>query len=247
MRKIYHPYDIQQTSVTSLLVLSPQTSHHLTRVLRCNIGDQLMVFNGQNSAFYSVIKDINKRAVTIEITDRAAVSPPSPLKIHLCIALSQGKKFDHILKHSTELGVYSITPIISEYVNVKLDQEKIAKKTPHWNEIIINACEQSGNFQRPLLQPVQTLDNWLTSSKNDSLTLCLHPYAKTSLHATHTHQPILEDLTILIGPEGGFSDLEIQQLQHQNCQCITLGQRILRTETAPLAIISIAQYLWGDF
>lgn len=147
---------------------------------------------------------------------------------------------DWAIQKATELGVAQITPIVSERCEVRLNDERVDKRLAHWRQIAISACEQCGRSVLPLIHAPVSLRDWLTLEAD--LKLVLHPVAEPLVsHA----KP--QTLAFLIGPEGGLSESEVAQAADQGFQPARLGPRVLRTETAPVVALSVAQQLWGDF
>ena len=241
MPRIYTP---QALNTGLEIILEEQSSHHLAKVLRAKIGDELQLFNGDGLNWQSRITNIDKKHVRVTMLGSESNHSESPLKTHLAIAVSKGDRMDFVMQKATELGINAITPLLSERTEVKLNAERLEKKQQHWQQICIAACEQSGRSCIPTLHPLQHLRQWLVtlpSAENDSLKLLLHP------HQNSTPLPQkLQSVMLLIGPEGGFSEEEAQQALLAEFQPWQLGKRILRTETAPLAALSIVQHRWGD-
>ena len=150
---------------------------------------------------------------------------------------------DFVLQKSTELGVRTITPLFCERTEIKLSAERLQKKLEQWQKIIVGACEQSGRARLPLLHAPATLAACLASDVSERRFVLHHRSDSTLAQCEEKPRSVL----LLIGPEGGLSDNEIQQAQQAGCAALTLGPRVLRTETAPLAAISVLQYRWGDF
>ena len=151
---------------------------------------------------------------------------------------------DIVVQKSTELGVRRITPVITEYSVVKLDPEKAAKRCKHWLKVAQSACEQCGRNTLPVIDLPQGLDSWLGSLKEkDATRIMLDPGSGESIAIL---PPAVDAVTLLVGPEGGLSDAERQQCEDSGVTAISLGPRILRTETAALAGIAVLQAYWGD-
>lgn len=168
--------------------------------------------------------------------------PESPLQIHLGQSLARGEKMDWIIQKAVELGVTHITPLMTERCGLVLSADRLTKRLDHWQKIMINACEQCGRTVIPELYTPVNLVSWLETPAAD-LNLVLHHRATMAIkNLTQTPQTI----KILIGPEGGLSDNEIIQATAAKFLGIRLGPRVLRTETAPIAVISALQYHWGD-
>jgi 16S rRNA (uracil1498-N3)-methyltransferase len=216
-------------------------SHHIAKVLRMAEGRPLTLFNGQGGEFSGTITSLSKKCVTVELERFSEADRESPLAIHLGIGLSKGDRFEWVLQKATELGVTRITPLFTERSEVKLTGDRLTKKMGHWRQIIISACEQCQRNRPPeLLQP-QRYDQWLPSL-TEQTKFVLHHRSDQNLQTVQPPQ----SAALAIGPEGGLSESEIDLALSQDFQPLTLGPRVFRTETAPLAAISILQYLWGD-
>lgn len=236
--RIYSP---QPLAANTTLELAPEASHHLARVLRMQRGDALIVFNGEGGEYPATIAAVDKRAVQIATEQVRENAPESPLHLHLGIAMSKGERMDWIVQKATELGVARITPLYSERVELKLQGERAEKKLAHWRGIAIAACEQCGRNRLPVIEGIQTLAQWLEQTGADRK-FVLHHRTEAALDAS----PAPGSVALLIGPEGGLTETEIAGAQRQGFAPLQLGPRVLRTETAPLAAISIMQFLWGD-
>ena len=166
----------------------------------------------------------------------------SPLKIHLGQGISRGDKVDFTIQKSVELGITEITPIFSQRCGVKLSGDRLAKKHQQWQKIAIAAAEQSGRNFVPVVHPPIDIKEWLEQA-SDAIKLTLHPRAE---HSIKTIQVPTEGVRFLVGPEGGFTDAEIDIAKQQNFVDIRLGPRVLRTETAALTVLSALQLQFGD-
>lgn len=221
------------------LELPEDAAHHIGTVLRAKAGQPLELFSAGVEAQAQVI-EANRKRVLVQVGSVAERNTDSPLAIHLAIGISRGERMDYVLQKSAELGVSAITPLFTERCEVKLPPEKLQKKLEQWQKILIGACEQSGRTRLPQLNAPQTLAQVLQSDQS-AQRFVLHHRSDGKL-STQAPASVL----LLIGPEGGLSDAEIAQAQAASAQALTLGPRILRTETAPLVAMSILQYQWGD-
>ncbi|MBD2857378.1 16S rRNA (uracil(1498)-N(3))-methyltransferase [Spongiibacter sp. KMU-158] len=236
-------YTSQSLATGTSLELEERAAHYLIQVLRMKAGRQLILFNGDGFDYPAEITEVGRRQLICTLSDTAEkIRSESPLHIELGIAISKGDRMDLVVQKATELGVASITPLFSERVDVKLPEERREKKWQHWQQIMISACEQSGRARLPDLNPITELDNWITEDKN-ALNLVLCPARLNETGLSHQQD---QNIRLLIGPEGGLSDAEIEQALTQGFHTLQLGPRVLRTETAPLAAISILQYRFGD-
>jgi 16S rRNA (uracil1498-N3)-methyltransferase len=225
-----------------LVALEESASHHLSKVLRMQVGRELILFNGHGGEFTAIIHEISKKYVTVSIAEHTADNRESPLGLELAIGISRGERFEWVLQKATELGVTKITPLITERTEVKTGGDRQEKMQDRWQQILISACEQCQRNLLPALSAPIQISDWLPQVNSD-LRFVLHHRDSKTLPAEQKPQSV----TLLIGPEGGLSESEIAQALAKNFNALTLGPRVLRTETAPVAAISLVQYLWGDF
>ncbi|MCW8335736.1 16S rRNA (uracil(1498)-N(3))-methyltransferase [Vibrio paucivorans] len=237
--RIYHPETIHQLGT---LALSDDAAGHIGRVLRMKEGQDVLLFDGSGAEFPATISSVGKKNVDVNITERIERSSESPLDLHLGQVVSRGDKMEFTIQKSVELGVNTITPLISERCGVKLDQKRFEKKLAQWQKIAISACEQCGRNTVPVIRPIMQLKQWC-AEQTDALKLNLHPRAKYSINTLPT--PI-EKVRLLIGPEGGLSEQEIDMTQDYQFEETLLGPRVLRTETAALTAITALQVRFGD-
>lgn len=216
-------------------------AHYIGRVLRHAVGDAVQLFDGSGQEFLGELIEVGKKSVRVELREAFAGLAESPLRIHLGQGLSRGERMDWAIQKATELGATEITPIVSERCEVRLKDERADKRTAHWRQIAISACEQCGRSVLPQINAPITLTEWLQDVEAE-LKLVLHPVAEPL--ASHARPA---SLAFLIGPEGGLSDAEVEQARGAGFHAARLGPRVLRTETAPVVALSVAQQLWGDF
>lgn len=232
IRRIYHP-ECLQANIT--VVLTQDAANHLVRVLRLRVGEEVILFDGSGSEFKSMIESISRSSVQVKILQSAFVDRESPTHIHLLQGLCRGEKMDWVIQKSVELGVASITPLWMEYSNVSLSADRIVKKVEHWRKVVISACEQCGRNILPAIhEPVRMID--YLQQQAEGVRLFCNPRDGQSIKAILNE--VGREVTIVIGPEGGISPDEISQLERQGFQSISLGPRILRTETAAIAAIA---------
>ncbi|MDD1014088.1 16S rRNA (uracil(1498)-N(3))-methyltransferase [Pseudomonas rubra] len=216
-------------------------AHYIGRVLRMAAGDAVQLFDGSGQEFRGQLLEVGKKAVRVQLDEAFAGQADSSLHIHLGQGLSRGERMDWAIQKATELGVAAITPIVSERCEVRLKDERADKRLAHWRQVAISACEQCGRSSVPVIHPPQLLADWLKACDED-LKLVLHPVAEPMI----SHQKPAS-LAFLIGPEGGLSEAEVEQAKGAGFHAARLGPRVLRTETAPVVALSVAQQLWGDF
>ncbi|WP_428774092.1 16S rRNA (uracil(1498)-N(3))-methyltransferase [Vibrio sp.] len=237
--RIYHPTPIEQLGE---MALSDEAAGHVGRVLRMHAGQALILFDGSGAEFSATISQVSKKHVEVELTERHQRSCESPLDLHLGQVISRGDKMEFTIQKSVELGVNTITPLISERCGVKLDQKRFEKKLHQWQQIAISACEQCGRNIVPQIRPIMSLEQWC-QEPYQGLKLNLHPRAQYSINTLPT--PV-DQVRLLIGPEGGLSDQEIAMTRQYQFEETLLGPRVLRTETAALTAITALQVRFGD-
>ncbi|MDE1309361.1 16S rRNA (uracil(1498)-N(3))-methyltransferase [Vibrio aestuarianus] len=237
--RIYHPTPISQLGT---IALSDDAAGHIGRVLRMQVGQEVLLFDGSCAEFPATISEVTKKGVLVEVAERVESSCESPLNLHLGQVISRGDKMEFTIQKSVELGVNTITPLISERCGVKLDAKRFEKKLEQWQKIAISACEQCGRNTVPVIRPIMQLEAWC-AEQSDALKLNLHPRAKYSINTLP--EPVTK-VRLLIGPEGGLSAQEIRMTEEYQFEETLLGPRVLRTETAALTAITALQVRFGD-
>lgn len=215
---------------------------HLVKVLRLGTGAPIEIFNGRGQRFSAELKNVSKKTADVLLMAELNATQESPLITRMGIVMSKGDRFDYALQKATELGVNEITPLTSERCDLKLSAERSEKKQQHWQGVLIAACEQCYRDTLPILQPIQSLADWATSQTSD-VKLVFH----TSADEPNWPQQTPTSVSFLVGPEGGLTNVEVSFVHQKEFSSWQLGPRILRTETAPIAILSLLQMKWGDF
>lgn len=221
--------------------LEPGPSQHLARVLRMQVGDSVILFDGSGGQYPATISALDRKSVRIATGEFEAIERESGLRLELGIALSRGERMDWILQKATELGASSIATLFSERTGVKLSAEREDRKLRHWQQIATSACEQCGRNRVPQITPPQALAQWLHGVRADAR-LVLDPFAGNANPGAVRPASV----ALLVGPEGGLGPAELEAAAGAGFSALQLGPRILRTETAPLAAIAILQARWGD-
>lgn len=234
-------YTNQRLNAGDDLLLDDAASHHLVKVLRFKPGTRLMLFNGDGADYPAEFIAAEKKRARVSVLEKNIISCESPFAIHLGIGISKGDRMDWVMQKSTEMGVTEITPVFSEFSDLKLKAERLEKKMRHWYQVIISACEQSGRSVLPALNPAITIDVFARDAT--AYKWILHP-GEPTLKLPAECPP---SASLLVGPEGGFSDREVALAKEHGFISAALGPRVLRTETAPLAALSVLQYAFGDF
>ena len=222
--------------------LTGDRAHYLGRVLRVTAAQRLVLFNGDGHDYAAEVLAVDRDAVRIAVCSRLPARRESPLAVTVVQAVSRGERMDQTLQKCTELGATGFRLLLSERVEVRLDGKRLAKRMDHWRSVIVAACEQSGRARVPELAAPRRLDEWLTTPAR-SARLVLDPDAEHRLADT----PPAAALELVVGPEGGFNATELERMHAHGVDGVTLGPRILRTETAAPAAIAVLQALHGDF
>lgn len=238
--RIYQPghYELGDT-----LSLSPDAVQHIVTVLRLRLGQFITLFCGDNREFIAEIVRVQKREVVVKIEQVQSVDRESPLNIHLAQGVSKGERMEWVIQKAVELGVASITPVLTARSVVRLDNERTLKKEVHWQAVATHACEQCGRNQVPSVHAMCSFESFIHQVKTP-VKWVLSPEAEYTLADYQHHQN--DSMTVLIGPEGGLSAEEIAYAIEGGFQPLRLGPRILRTETAAVTIISLLQAKYGD-
>jgi len=237
--RLYVDMDLaDQNTVT----LGDEAYHHLIVVLRRIRGDAIVLFNGRGGEYPATIESVGKRKLEVRVTQFRDVDRESTLHVTLVQAVSKGDRMDYSVQKAVELGVTAIQPIVSEHVVVRLDAERWARKQEHWQGVAVAACEQSGRTRVPRVAPVQDLGDWLGTCPPEALRLVLSPLAAPAALKRAPGQPVV----LMVGPEGGFSELELKLADLAGFVGLPLGPRVLRTETAGVVALSVLQSQWGD-
>lgn len=229
----------------AVVALPAAASHHLVHVLRAAVGDEVVVFSGGMES-HAAIAHIGKRGVSVRIAAATAVDRESPLACILTQAISSGERMDLTLQKAVELGVAGVQPLYSERSVVRLDTERAEKRVAHWRQVLIAACEQCGRNMVPDVAAPLAIIDWLGAlppPRAGELRMLLSPRATLRLGEL----PRPSAITLLAGPEGGFTDVETGLAQQRGFVALKLGPRVLRTETAALAALAAINTLWGDF
>lgn len=233
----------ENLSVGQTVALPDNIVRHLN-VLRVRPNENITLFDGKGKAHAARLTVLEKRRAEAEILHEDTTDNESPLNITLIQSISSGERMDFTLQKSVELGVTAIQPVISERCIVRLDGERAAKRLARWQEIVISACEQSGRNTVPPVLPIIGYREALNKMPSESTKLIMSINRARKLG--DIRQPS-GAIVFMVGPEGGWTEQEEQQAFDAGFQAVTLGKRILRTETAPLAALAAMQTLWGDF
>jgi 16S rRNA (uracil1498-N3)-methyltransferase len=226
------------------LALPENAAAHLSRVLRLAVGDECVLFNGDGTDYAARITSMGKRELRVTVASGREVDNESPLAITLLQGIARGEKMDLILQKATELGVNAIAPLWSQRSEVKLDEARAEKRLAHWRGVVTSACEQCGRARVPGVAAPVSLSVALGALPAGGLRLILDPEGELALGTLTVGDEAR--VVLAVGPEGGWSPADREQLRDAGFQGLKLGPRILRTETAGLAAIAALQSRLGD-
>lgn len=241
-------YSTEPLAGQSELALDEAASRHLVKVLRLGAGRPLVLFDGSGGEYRAELIETGKRA-RVRLGEFSPDNRQSPLALTLAIGISRGERFDWVVQKATELGVAAIQPLFTERCEVKLSGERLQKKLGHWRQIAASACEQCQRNILPAIAEPQKLAQYLQNREADSdfgVELVLHHRTELDLRQLEAEQGKPDSALLLVGPEGGLSQAEIDAALARGFLPLRLGPRVLRTETAPVAALSVLQFQWGD-
>ncbi len=218
--------------------------NHIRNVLRMEPGEKVVISCGQGIDYYCIIKDVRSECVVLDILEETPVTTELPVKLVLFQALPKADKMELIIQKAIELGAYEVVPVRTKRSVVKLDEKKAAKKQQRWQAIAEAAAKQSGRGIVPQVHQVVSFSEALTMAKELSANVIPYELFDDMAQTTKVLEHICdnESIGIFIGPEGGFERGEVEKAMEAGVQPISLGKRILRTETAGLAILSVLMF-----
>ena len=221
------------------IALPPGAARHV-QVLRMQPGDAITLFHGSidgpGGEFEATVTRMGRSEVLARIGTHHAVEREAARAVHLLAGITANERMDWLVEKATELGVASITPLLAERSVLKLKGERADKKLAHWQAVAVAACEQCGRNRVPTLHPAQTLADWLQAPPQDGQRLLLS--LRPGTQPLHAAAPGHTGLVFLSGPEGGLSSTEEDLALAHGFAPVTLGARVLRAETAPLAALA---------
>lgn len=226
------------------LSLEGDRARYVSRALRLRPGDRFILFDGSGGEYRVAITRITKNRVDVLPESFEQRSVESALAIRLLQGVAKGERMDTVVQKATELGVARISPVLTEYSVTRLDEDKALRRASHWQRIAISACEQSGRNTVPQVDTPRALAGVLQRpNRLPGQRLVLSPDAATQIgSAALADTPV----TLLVGPEGGLSPVEIESSINAGFVALSMGPRILRTETAAIAALAILQARIGD-
>ncbi len=243
--KISRFYQQSEMIIGNELELSTTNHRHAVQVLRLKLEQTLILFNGEGGEYHAKLIDSSKRSSRVILESFNPINRESHLSTTLVLAMIKPEKMDYAIQKSVELGVSSIQPIYTKRSVINIKANRLDKKMQHWRGIIIAACEQSGRTKLPELREPLKLESFLNSNistNQETACIAMLPGNHPKIHELKNRKSI----SLLIGPEGGFTDDEETTMLQKGVSPISFGPRILRAETAVVAGLTTCQQLWGD-
>jgi 16S rRNA (uracil1498-N3)-methyltransferase len=240
--RLYHDTALNGSEI----VLDDKQAHYLRQVLRLKRGHSVIVFDGQGHERLASIARLTRDGAELHVESDVAAVPESSLRLTLLQAVAKSEAMDLIVQKATELGVTAIAPIVTEFCVVKLDEERARNRVEHWRRVARSACEQSGRHEPTAIEMPQNLVQRLAQLPSPSTRLALDPRAPTALRDAAVTLDGTLPVQVLVGPEGGLSERDLGCADQAGFTRVTLGRRILRTETAAMAACTLVQALCGD-
>src|SRR5262249_15329475 len=230
------------------IILSAEETHHLVRALRMRPGDEVFVFDGRGTEYASRISSLDGGGARLEVESVLERPAESPANIILAQALAQNERFDLVVQKATALGVREIVPVSTSHGEVMPAGERAANRIERWRRISLEAAKQSGRRTLVQLQPVSSVTSAVENARRShpALTLLVFNERGGARVDAAVSGASGSAIIVFIGPEGGWSDGELEFFEEQNAIPVSLGPRILRTETAAIAAITLVQHLLGD-
>jgi len=227
-------------------LITGKRAHHLTRVLRLAVGEPVMLFEGSGREFPAEIVEVGRQLVRLKVRAGKRVDRESPLSLMLALGLSRPSIMDLIVQKVTELGVHEIVPVQTERAQGWLSGEKDLARIKRWGRIAQEAARQSGRNVIPRIWPLTEYSQLLKQTENKEIKLFCWEEEKKTLRQALEVKGRARQACVLVGPEGGFSQKEAEEAASAGFQSVSLGGRVLRTETAAIVVIGLIQYELGD-
>jgi 16S rRNA (uracil1498-N3)-methyltransferase len=221
--------------------MAPEAAQHVSRSLRLKVGDSIVVFDGRGGEYEATLQRIDNGRVDVKVGAFRDVEREPAVQVGLVQGLPEADKMDWVIQKAVELGVAWIQPVICDRSVVRLSPERAARREAHWRRVAVSACEQSGRNAIPEVRPTLAFLTWIAEPATQPRWML-----KPGAPALTSRAPPAGPFELVVGPEGGFSERELD-LAESRFEMVSLGPRVLRTETAPIAALAAIQALWGDF
>ena len=229
------------------VTLPRDEGEHLTRVLRLGVGDTVSVFDGRGREFAATVAAIVRRDVTVQLVSRIDPAPEPAVALTLAQAVLKGEKMDDIVRDAVMLGAAAIQPIVTKRSETTVAALMTGARLDRWRRVALASVKQSRRAALPEVRVPLTFDNFLEEPAADLRVMLVEPAAGTGAPlASLQSTPTPGDASLLVGPEGGWTEAECAAAQGRGVRLVTLGHRTLRADAVPIAAIAVLQFLWGD-
>jgi 16S rRNA (uracil1498-N3)-methyltransferase len=231
-----------------LCTIRGSEAKHMTRVLRMGRGDRFILMDSKGARFRAIIESAGRREVLVTLERPLPQPPPSPAEITLGQALLKSRAMDYVIEKTSELGVHRILPFSSERTVVRLNKERFANKKQRWLEIAHSAAKQSDRKTPVEIGPPSSFEDLVgkCGAENALKVILWEEEGATDLKGLLRASPPVKKFIGMVGPEGGFAQEEVRAAGEAGFVSVSLGQRVLRAETAAITLVALVQYEWGD-
>ena len=231
-----------------MVALPRDEAEHLTRVLRLSVGDTVNVFDGRGHEFLARVSTAARRDVALQVVSRVEAAAESPVAITLAQAVLKGDKMDDVIRDAVMLGVIAIQPIVTKRAEATVAALLRGARVERWRRVALASVKQSGRAVLPEIRTPLTLEVWLGDPRPALTMMLVEPAAAAGVEslAFLRGQPAPEDAAILVGPEGGWVEAELEMARTRGIRLATFGPRTLRADAVAVAALSVLQFLWGE-
>ncbi len=240
--RFFVPAPLAPAEAGSTLELPPAIAHHAVRVVRLAAGDALTLFDGSDGEYAATLVRADRDGATVRIDGYTAVARESPLDVTLAQAIATNDAMDYAIRKAVELGTAAIQPLVTARSAPLPSGERGERRLAHWRGVVVAACEQCGRNRVPPVAAPLDWQDWITAWAGRGIVLA----PESARPLASLDQPAAA-VALAVGPEGGFTKPEIDAARAAGFECVSLGPRVLRTETAAVAALAAMQMLWGDF
>jgi 16S rRNA (uracil1498-N3)-methyltransferase len=243
-----HRFYVPAVPSNEVFPLSRRDARKILRVLKLSPGEEILLWDDEGREYRALITRTEGMSVYVQVLEEHNREVESPLRLVLVQGIPKGDKFEFIIQKATELGVWRIYPAVTERTVVRIPPERQASRRERWQSVAREAARQSGRVHIPEIMPVSPLNEVLDEIERDSHRIILWESEKEAglKEYLRSSRPPQTPVYLFIGPEGGFSEQEVDCCINNRCTSVTLGPRILRVETAGLIVLSLILYEWGD-
>lgn len=226
------------------VVLPRDEAEHLTRVLRLSAGDAVNVFNGRGDEFVARVVSAARRDVTLQLMSRVEAAAESPVAITLVQAVLKGDKMDDVVRDAVMLGVTAVQPIVSKRTETTVAALMRGARIDRWRRVALASVKQSGRAVLPEIRTPLILEDWLGDPRPAMTLMLVEPRIEIESLTVLRDQRAPPDAAVVVGPEGGWSEVEVEMARGRGVRFVSLGPRTLRADAVPVAALSVLQFLW---